>query len=102
MPTTLPATPSIFQVLVTAFSLVSTIETVLSPVSADHLLGARDPHRHRGGHGRGVDLDQLVVSGEADQGRRFCGRRTRGERQQRHADEISESFPGSHAISSSC
>ena len=34
MPTTLPATPSIFQVLVTAFLLVSTIEMVLSPDSA--------------------------------------------------------------------
>src|SRR5687767_1638854 len=34
MPSTLPATPSIFQVLVTAFLLVSTIDTVLSPVSA--------------------------------------------------------------------
>src|SRR5215204_4995426 len=34
MPSTLPATPSIFQVLVTVFLAVSTIDTVLSPVRA--------------------------------------------------------------------
>ena len=45
-------------------------------VDADDLVGARDRHRRRGGHGRGVDLDQLVVGGEADQGRGLCGRRT--------------------------
>ena len=70
-------------------------------VDADHLVGARDRHRRRGGHGGGVDLDQLVVGGKADQGRGLGGRRTRGQCQQRHADEISESVPGSHAISSS-
>ena len=34
MPSTLPATPSIFQVLVIAFLPVSTMAMVLSPVSA--------------------------------------------------------------------
>src|SRR5258708_27049605 len=33
-PSTLPSMPEIFQVLITAFLLVSTIETVLSPESA--------------------------------------------------------------------
>ena len=71
-------------------------------VDADDLVGARNHHWRRGDHGGGIDLDQLVVGGEADQGRGLCGRRTHGEYQQRHTDEICESVPGSHSISSSC
>ena len=41
MPSTLPLTPSIFQVLVTAFLLVSTIEMVLSPDKRSHLRSLR-------------------------------------------------------------